>query len=349
MAEKRMLHKSISHSTTMADLESHLHRLIATWCIAHADVSGALTADPRRLRAIVVPLLEDVTTAMCAAAIEDMVRVGLVVRCATDCGEPGMRFAKWSARQELRENREASTRYVVTPGALPEHSRKTPAQVRLGEGRSGEERSDARAPEERAPSEELDERRRAILETLALHPTVWLPAQHQALADSLMSGQLAAPKPVDHIRSSIHEAAAKIMATEAGGEHFPPARRATFLVGCVASLAKQSNGKGSLSPEAAEAERLAANERARGAKAAQERKARPAEPTPEERRANAANAKAARLALARVGSGPAPAASTAPALPPIRGSDEVEDAAVERGRADRARLDAWAATAEVRP
>lgn len=340
---------------------------VSSWLLA--DDYGNLRASARYLAAQV---WQD-TTRDVAPLVDELAAARMWVLYEAD-GQSYAHVRNWEKHQRI------DNRGKPHVPALPEHSRSTPGALahehsdtysdsrgispRVAESRGGSRLdhdpegngkgtepsgSSARAREEQALSQEPDERRRAILETLALHPAVWLPAQHASIADSVMAGQLAAPKPVDHIRRSIHEAAAKIMATEAGGEHFPPARRATFLVGCVGSLVKQANaGPGTArgGPGDPEAARLSANEAARAAKAAQERRERPREPTPEERKENAASAKAARTALSAVGNGGilrrAVPSAQAP-LPPIRSSGDVDAEAAERSRADLARLEAWEA------
>lgn len=170
--------------------------------------------------------------------------------------------------------------------------------------------------------------REPVIAELRRH-AVLAALDHEVLAGAVLSTQTTRPVAVEWLTHAIAEAAGAIAAEEAGGSHMPPAARAKMVTSYTrhaqAPRSNARNGKATdpKSPEAAEAARLAANEAARAAKAAQERKVRPTEPTAEERRANAANAKAARLALARVGSGPS--------LPPIRGSDEVEATAAERG------------------
>lgn len=62
MAEKRMLSKVISSSEKVNDLPDFFCMLLYTWMIPHADDFGRLVGSPRKIKAVVVPMMEHVTS-----------------------------------------------------------------------------------------------------------------------------------------------------------------------------------------------------------------------------------------------------------------------------------------------
>lgn len=113
-----MLLTSISLSEQFADMPDADCRLIATWTIPHLDREGRVTGSPRRLRALVCPLLsytdEDV-----ARAVEAMCAVGVASRYTDDAGQcvlwfPGFRKSQGGAPLD----REAPSRYGAPPKSL---------------------------------------------------------------------------------------------------------------------------------------------------------------------------------------------------------------------------------------
>jgi hypothetical protein len=79
MATWRCLHKRISLSEQVSRL-SDLAQLAFTWAIAHADDWGTVPGSPRRLRAVVFPLRDDLAIEQVSALIDEIVAAGLLVR-----------------------------------------------------------------------------------------------------------------------------------------------------------------------------------------------------------------------------------------------------------------------------
>jgi 5-methylcytosine-specific restriction endonuclease McrA len=95
MAERgRVILSSISHSTALAELNDPAAILLATWMIPHCDNRGCLQADPRRVRAQVVPLLEWFTVALVADTLQHMEDVGLISRFIQE-GRIYLQYNNW--------------------------------------------------------------------------------------------------------------------------------------------------------------------------------------------------------------------------------------------------------------
>lgn len=113
-----MLLTSISLSEQFADMPDADCRLIATWTIPHLDREGRVTGSPRRLRALVCPLLP-YTDADVARAVEAMCSVGVAVRYTDDSGEDVLWFPKFRKSQGGAPlDREAPSRYGAPPKSL---------------------------------------------------------------------------------------------------------------------------------------------------------------------------------------------------------------------------------------
>lgn len=128
MARGRMLLTTISHSEQMADLPNDRCRVIATWAIAHLDREGRITASPRRLRVIVVPLLaytdDDVATAIAAMCAG---RDPMAVQYTDATGQCVLWFPKFvEAQRGAKLDREAPSKF----GAPPAESGLSPESVR---------------------------------------------------------------------------------------------------------------------------------------------------------------------------------------------------------------------------
>jgi len=111
----RVLHRNISLSTTMADLADPVHILVATWLIPHCDDQGRLPADPRRLKAQVFPLIDAITPAIIARAVERMATVGLVAAYSASDGTALVQFLSWWKWNE-GQRRAYPSKYPAPPG-----------------------------------------------------------------------------------------------------------------------------------------------------------------------------------------------------------------------------------------
>lgn len=114
-----MLSAYVSLSETMADLPDDTCRLVATWMIPHLDRDGRITGSPRRLQAIVVPLLrhlevEDVKRCVEAICAGDH---PLAVLYRDHTGLPVLQFRKFAEYQVgMKYDRESASRFGPPPG-----------------------------------------------------------------------------------------------------------------------------------------------------------------------------------------------------------------------------------------
>lgn len=77
MAEKRMLSKVISISEKVHNLEDIFHMLLFTWIIPHTDDWGRLVGSPKKVKSLVIPMM-DKTTADVEKALIDLHNNGLI-------------------------------------------------------------------------------------------------------------------------------------------------------------------------------------------------------------------------------------------------------------------------------
>jgi hypothetical protein len=133
MADGRMLAKKISLNEAVASLENDMHRLLFTWGLSHLDIEGRISGSPKVFRAIVVPLLEHITSEKVGKFFKDVVDKELIIRYQV--GKDWIiEYPKFKENQRLRPDREAPSKLPpppdllpTTPGELPEDSGTTPA------------------------------------------------------------------------------------------------------------------------------------------------------------------------------------------------------------------------------
>jgi hypothetical protein len=161
MAEGRMLKKKISLNEAVADLADDTQRLLFTWGIAHLDVAGRITGSSRSFKALVVPLLDHITSEKVLDFFHDAESLGLIQRYEVD-GEWHVQYPKFRANQKLTECREAASKRPAPPKScqelsedsvsnqreLDEDSLRTQPEVKLNEVNSSEGKIDV-APEGR--------------------------------------------------------------------------------------------------------------------------------------------------------------------------------------------------------
>lgn len=102
MAQRRMIAKSISTSTRLSEV-SDFAKLLFTWIIPHCDDYGHLDANPRIVKAIVVPLC-DAGTNEVEAALGELYAKGLLEKYEVE-GRPYMTVFKWEDYQTLKTDR----------------------------------------------------------------------------------------------------------------------------------------------------------------------------------------------------------------------------------------------------
>lgn len=117
MAQGRFLNKTISLSEKFALLPNDTARLIATWCIPHLDKNGVTYGDARKIRALVVPML-DLTTAQVNEAIAAMNDFGLI-RLFNVKGEMWMHWPGFSDNQTMSALARERTAFPEPPAELP--------------------------------------------------------------------------------------------------------------------------------------------------------------------------------------------------------------------------------------
>lgn len=117
MAQGRFLNKTISLSEKFALLPNDTTRLIATWCIPHLDKNGVTYGDARKVRALVVPML-DLTTAQVNEAIAAMNDFGLI-RLFNVNGEMWMHWPGFSDNQTMSALARERTSFPEPPTEAP--------------------------------------------------------------------------------------------------------------------------------------------------------------------------------------------------------------------------------------
>ncbi|MDQ3457993.1 MAG: hypothetical protein M3498_01610 [Deinococcota bacterium] len=138
MARGRFLSKGISESEQVAELGSDTARLLFTWLIAHADVEGRLSANPRIVKGRVCPLL-DIGLEDIDAMLGEMDVLGLISIYEAE-GKRFLCFPSWNEHQQgIRKDREqpkypsrTDVPQALPPvaGQLPENSRALPDNSR---------------------------------------------------------------------------------------------------------------------------------------------------------------------------------------------------------------------------
>ena len=176
MAKGRMLRKKISLDVRWADLANDTHRLLFTVGIAHLDIEGRISGDPREFKAAVAPMLDQITKKAISAFFEDASKLGLILRYQVD-GRWIIQYPGFKKNQTLRPDKEGPSRYPdppdesaplgcksgTTPGALPEDSGTTPAEEKrskdkLSEGKKGKSATSPEADKNvRPPSFSADD------------------------------------------------------------------------------------------------------------------------------------------------------------------------------------------------
>ena len=130
MAAGRFISKQISGSERVADLPGHLDRLIYTWLIPHADVCGRLPGRPRKLIAMVCPML-GVSAKEMGAVLKALAAQDLIELYTDHDGREVVQICGFERHQTIRKDREAASKFGPKngAGAIPEHSRSSPGVV----------------------------------------------------------------------------------------------------------------------------------------------------------------------------------------------------------------------------
>lgn len=174
MAKGRMLNREVSLSVKFDALPNDTARLIATWIIPHLDKNGVFHANPQVVKSLILPLRQDITAAAVGRVLEDMERVGLIVRFEST----GRVWQAWPGfdhnQPYLRKDKE-KTDFPPPPACVPTNSDKIPTlsrqiptvdgekqvQIEVEEERKGKEVEGADAPPAVIPFSDPDPMTRA--------------------------------------------------------------------------------------------------------------------------------------------------------------------------------------------
>lgn len=145
MADGRMLKKKISLDAAWADLENDTHRMMYETGIAHLDIEGRISGEPREFKAAVVPMLDHITKEKVLKFFTDAEKVGLIIRYKVE-KKWIVQYPGFKKNQSLRPDKEAPSvypplpdNYGSSPGVVPEVDGITPAEVKRREVKGKEE------------------------------------------------------------------------------------------------------------------------------------------------------------------------------------------------------------------
>jgi len=140
MAEKRCISKVISISKKVnKKLNSHFARLLYTWMIPHADDFGRLTGCPDKVKALIIPMLDESEEEV-ESAIANMSDAGLIIWYESD-EDLYIQIVNFEEHQSGLHKRTKSK--FPEP---PEHSRKFP-EIPLEVKRTEEKRKEEKIEE----------------------------------------------------------------------------------------------------------------------------------------------------------------------------------------------------------
>lgn len=159
-----MISKSISTSTRLSEV-STFSCLLFTWVIPHCDDYGHLDANPKIVKAIVVPL-RDETWQDVEKAIAELAKKSLVKKYEVD-GRPYLEIVKWDEHQTFKNDRPLYQHSPLLEDEWnPMESKRKPkgnnvrlSEVKLSEDKRSEEK-DPRASMEylkKPPKDDLKE------------------------------------------------------------------------------------------------------------------------------------------------------------------------------------------------
>ncbi len=114
MADGRMLKKKIRLDVRWADLKNDSHRLLFTVGIAHLDIDGRISGDPREFKAAVAPMLDHISREVVLTFFHDAERLGLIWRYQVE-GRWVVQYPAFSKNQNLRPEKEAKSQYPPPP------------------------------------------------------------------------------------------------------------------------------------------------------------------------------------------------------------------------------------------
>jgi hypothetical protein len=114
MVEGRLLKKSVSTSTKLAELTNDSARLLYTWLIPHLDVNGRFYADPGQIKTEIVPRLASFTVENVQAYLEDMQSKELLVIYERQ-GKKYLQVKRFNTHQKIDRKKEAEPTIPAPP------------------------------------------------------------------------------------------------------------------------------------------------------------------------------------------------------------------------------------------
>lgn len=141
MAQRRMISKSISTSTKLADV-SNFSKLIFTWLIPHCDDFGRMDGSARLVKAIVVPLLPE-TVDEIEVSLKELTKAKLIQRYEVE-GKQYLEIYKWYEHQTFKNDRPKRDIFPENPNGIewnPNGKNVRLSEVKLSEVKLSEARS----------------------------------------------------------------------------------------------------------------------------------------------------------------------------------------------------------------
>jgi len=273
MARGRMINKDVAHSVKLADLESDCHRMLYMMTIPHLDRDGLVLGEPRRLRSVICPLLEQHSVADVARAVADWCRVALAVAYTDGNGamvihlrgfqgsQVGMRYDRevasefgpppvvaqlpaWIRRHlpeaagstPLAASFYAGTRDRCGNELHPEAAGSAPATAAQEKGSEGKGR-EGKGPRQPPADVELGPEAAVLLAHLATFPEL-TDQTNPSMADELAGMMIASGKRMPQLKEAIAACAKRIKLDEASGDVITRNIRTRMLTGYARNAGK---------------------------------------------------------------------------------------------------------------
>jgi len=153
MAQRRMISKSISTSTKLAEV-STFAKLLFTWIIPHCDDYGHMDGSAKLVKGIVVPLCDE-STEQVESALQELEKIALIKRYDND-GKRYLEILKWGDHQTLKTDRPLHIIYPLPPDWKSEDSKWKP-----GDSKRKNKRSEVKLREDKL-SEDIGEGEKSL-------------------------------------------------------------------------------------------------------------------------------------------------------------------------------------------
>lgn len=161
MPNGRFVSKAIAVNGQLASVSLEADFLFGR-CIPHLDVDGRMSGNPKLVKAIAVPVRDELSIERVAACLAELAAAELVVWYQVN-GELCLTFPSFARHQQgLKREREADSRVPsprspnavkVTPAQLPIWSGGGPAEVPLSKGKVSEGKESKELPKGTSPQD----------------------------------------------------------------------------------------------------------------------------------------------------------------------------------------------------